>query len=165
MLFVEISNFTKDCLKGEDLSIINGDSDPLIFWQSEEDENILPAPILLKNFKSFLIPPYGKERLVFRCSKSTTRYKSRLTGLMAMQIGENNNKKMMLRFRIDGGNAKSSYNSFSVGFPDLTTSSTQILEDIKKTKREDKKNQAQQNYFDTIYQRSIEREIFLKDSL
>ena len=31
VLFVEISNFTKDCLKGEDLSIINGESDPLIF--------------------------------------------------------------------------------------------------------------------------------------
>ena len=42
VLFVEISNFTKDCLKGEDLSIINGDSDPLIFWQPDEDEIFLP---------------------------------------------------------------------------------------------------------------------------
>ena len=65
-----------------------------------------------------------------------------------MQIGENYNKKMMLGFRIDGGNFAESYNSFSVGFPVPTTSSMQILEDIKKTKKEE--NQTQQNYFDTL---------------
>lgn len=67
-----------------------------------------------------------------------------------MQIGYNCDKKLMLRFRIDGGNFKSSYTSFSVGFPDFNMSTAQVLEELKKTKKEDKKNKYQQRFCETL---------------
>ena len=129
VFLVEISNFTEYCLKGKDLSITHGNQEPLIFWDANEHEDKLPIASMLKDFESFVIPPFGKERLVFRCSGRTLLHKSRLTGLMTMQIGEigdNFQKKMMIQFRIDGGNFKSSYNRFSVGFPDVGIDSDEM---------------------------------------
>ena len=99
------------------------------------------SPSLLKCFESFIIPPYGKERLIFRCSgRRTLKHGGRLTGLMTMQIGDQCKKKMMVRFRIDRSNFKSAYNSFSVGFPDLNLNTNQIIQELKKSKRDKKKD-------------------------
>lgn len=48
-----------------------------------------------------------------------------------MRIGDVAEKTMMVRFRIDGGKFKSSYNSFSVGFPDKNKSVPEIIKEVR----------------------------------
>merc|ERR1711892_851600 len=66
IFIMEISNFTKHFLRGDDICIEEGNQDALFAWHTNGEN--LPKPIMLGEFQSFTIPPYTKERLIFRNS-------------------------------------------------------------------------------------------------
>ena len=96
IFILEISNFTKHFLRGHDLLIEDGNQDSLFIWHADEDEKSLPTPSLLHNFKSFVIPPYCKERLIFRNSTRQIKH-TRLRGVLTMKLSRNECLEMMIR--------------------------------------------------------------------
>ena len=141
VFILEIKNFTKHFLTGIDIIMEDGNKEPLLAWHTEEDGSDMATPSLLHDFKTFVIPPYAKERLIFRNS-GTLKTKTCLQGIMTMNIGNfeatRSERKMMVYFKIDAGILWTSDTIFCVGFPDLDKSTTQVLKMVKSKKRIEK---------------------------
>ena len=53
-------------------------------------------------------------------------------GVLTLNVRDSSETKIMIRFRISGGKYKSSYNSFSVGLPEVSKSIQSIMNNIEK---------------------------------
>ena len=89
---------------------------------------------VLQDFESFVIPPYAKERLIFRSSSGDFRH-TRLKGILTFLIDNIEDKQMMARFRIDGSRLINAHSSFSVGFPPRKMDMEHIRQEIKANKK------------------------------
>jgi len=130
---MEIKNFTKHALRGESISIEEGDQNGVVAWIPGK-ESELPTLAELLKFDTFVIPPYAKERLIFRSSSGDVLH-TRLKGILTFLIDEIEDKKMMVRFRIDGSSLPYATSSFSVGFPPRTMDMENIRQKIRANKK------------------------------
>lgn len=125
IIFVlRIHNTTKYFLNGVDFS---GTDKPAFLWHP--DKTHLTE---LKNFNSFVLPPFTTERVIFI---KNAYFKSVLKSVLTFSLGNfpptTSVQKAMIMFKIAG----SGKNSYAVGFPKQTISNKEIQQ-ILKTRKE-----------------------------
>lgn len=161
VFILEISNFTNHFLTNLDIHMEEGNEQPLCVWHA--DDEVMPS--MLHELHTFVIPPYAKERLIFR--NSGQMYKTKLQGMMTMNIaklhGEQSDNKMMVTFKIDNSTLMTNDTSFCVGFPDSKHSPMDIKNILQKSKNSIfHKNKIKKDFYEAIrFSKKEEKNTFI----